>query len=104
VSHHYSGPDWGPLLGRPTDLTDLHAFSKPGNAGKSILIMNVQPAVGENPPGPTPSMGCGVQPPRGQGQHIGQPSDVADVVVFLVSDKARWITSASIPVDDGTKR
>jgi 3-oxoacyl-[acyl-carrier protein] reductase len=37
-------------------------------------------------------------------KRIGQPSDVADVVVFLASDKARWITGASIPVDGGTKR
>src|SRR2546422_11106164 len=35
VSHHYSGPDWGPPpRGRPTDLTDLHAFPKPGDAGR----------------------------------------------------------------------
>ena len=37
-------------------------------------------------------------------KRIGQPSDVADVVVFLGSDKARWITGASIPVDGGMKR
>ena len=37
-------------------------------------------------------------------KRIGQPSDVADVVVFLASDRARWITGASIPVDGGTKR
>jgi hypothetical protein len=35
------------------DLTDLYAFPKPGDAGKSILIMNLHPSVGENPPGPT---------------------------------------------------
>jgi hypothetical protein len=35
------------------DLTDLYAFPKPGDAGKSILIMNVHPSVGVNPPGPT---------------------------------------------------
>jgi len=37
-------------------------------------------------------------------KRIGQPSDVADVIVFLASDKARWITGASIPVDGGSKR
>jgi len=35
------------------DLTDLYAFPKPGDTGKSILVMNVHPSVGENPPGPT---------------------------------------------------
>src|SRR5256714_11027910 len=58
MSHHYSGPDFSfPHEDARLDLTDLHAFPKPGDAGKSILIMNVHPAVGENAPGPTPSMG-----------------------------------------------
>ena len=51
-----------PLLGsqrhvpsrrRAPDLTDLFAFPKPGDAGKSILIMNFHPSVGIDPPGPT---------------------------------------------------
>jgi hypothetical protein len=37
------------------DFTDLYAFPKPGDAGKSILIMNAHPSVGVNPPGPTPA-------------------------------------------------
>jgi 3-oxoacyl-[acyl-carrier protein] reductase len=36
-------------------------------------------------------------------KRIGKPDDVADVIVFLVSEKARWITGASIPVDGGSK-
>jgi hypothetical protein len=42
MSHHYSGPDFGfPHGDAHLDLTDLYAFPKPGEVGKSILIMNV---------------------------------------------------------------
>jgi len=54
MSHHYSGPDFGfPHGDARLDFTDLYAFPKPGDAGKSILIMNVHPSAAENPPGPT---------------------------------------------------
>jgi hypothetical protein len=54
MSHHYSGPDYGfPNGDARLDLTDLYAFPMPGDVGKSILIMNVHPSVGVNPPGPT---------------------------------------------------
>src|ERR1700731_1452839 len=54
MSHHYSGPDFGfPHGDAPLDLTDLYAFPKPGEADKSILIMNVHPSAVANPPGPT---------------------------------------------------
>jgi 3-oxoacyl-[acyl-carrier protein] reductase len=36
-------------------------------------------------------------------KRIGKPEDVADVVAFMASDRARWITGASIPVDGGSK-
>ena len=36
-------------------------------------------------------------------RRIGKPEDVGDVVAFLASDRARWITGASIPVDGGSK-
>ena len=42
---------------------------------------------------------CGMQALN----RIGKPDDVADVIVFLASDKARWITGASISVDGGSK-
>jgi hypothetical protein len=54
MSHHYSGPNHGfPHWDARLDLTDLYAFPKPGDSGKSILIMDVHPSVGYNPPGPT---------------------------------------------------
>jgi hypothetical protein len=54
MSHHYSGPDFGfPRGDARLDLTDVYAFSKPGDAGKSILIMNVHPSAVVTPPGPT---------------------------------------------------
>src|ERR1700736_6529596 len=54
MSHHYSYPD-SMFLHEDArlDLTDLYAFPKPGDAGRSILIMNLHPSVGENPSGPT---------------------------------------------------
>jgi hypothetical protein len=54
MSHHYSGPDFSfPHGDARLDFTDLYAFPKPGDASKSILIVNVHPSAGENPPGPT---------------------------------------------------
>jgi hypothetical protein len=54
MSHHYSGPNFGfPQGDARLDFTDLYAFPKPGETGKSILIVNVHPSAGENPSGPT---------------------------------------------------
>ncbi|MGC2156974.1 MAG: DUF4331 family protein, partial [Pseudolabrys sp.] len=51
---HYSGPNFGfPRGDARLDFTDLYAFPKPGDAGKSILIMNAHPSAVVNPPGPT---------------------------------------------------
>jgi hypothetical protein len=54
MSHHFSGPNlMFPRGDARLDLTDLYAFPKPGDPSKSILIMDVHPSVGLNPPGPT---------------------------------------------------
>jgi hypothetical protein len=47
MSHHYSGPS-GTYPGGDArlDLCDLYAFHKPGDASKSIMIMDVHPSVG----------------------------------------------------------
>ena len=57
MSHHYSGPEFGfPHGDARLDFTDMYAFPKPGDASKSILIMNAHPSAGVNPPGPTTAM------------------------------------------------
>jgi uncharacterized protein DUF4331 len=54
MTHHYSGPNFVfPHGDARVDLCDLFAFPKPGNPNKSILIMDVHPSFGVNPPGPT---------------------------------------------------
>ena len=54
MSHHYSGLNLGfPGGDARLDFTDLYAFPKPGDPGKSILIMNVHPSASLSPPGPT---------------------------------------------------
>jgi NAD(P)-dependent dehydrogenase (short-subunit alcohol dehydrogenase family) len=34
-------------------------------------------------------------------RRLGEPDDVADAVLFLVSDAARWISGAQMNVDGG---
>jgi NAD(P)-dependent dehydrogenase (short-subunit alcohol dehydrogenase family) len=36
-------------------------------------------------------------------KRLAQPDDIAEVISFLASEDARWITGASIPVDGGSK-
>ncbi|HXJ19474.1 MAG TPA: DUF4331 family protein [Polyangia bacterium] len=45
MSHHYSGPNVGfPRGDARLDLTDLFAFPKPGDASRSILVMDAHPS------------------------------------------------------------
>jgi hypothetical protein len=57
VSHHFSGPDWGfPRGDARLDFTDLYVFPAPGDSDSTVLVLNLHPSVGENPPGPTTGM------------------------------------------------
>src|SRR4030095_8450917 len=54
MSHHASGPNFGfPRGDSRLDMTDLYAFTKPGDPAKSIIVLNVHPSFALNPPGPT---------------------------------------------------
>ena len=54
MSHHASGPNFGfPRDDARLDMTDLYAFPKPGDPGKSILILNVHPSFRLDSPEPT---------------------------------------------------
>jgi hypothetical protein len=54
MSHHASGPNFGfPRGDARLDMTDLYAFAKPGDPGKSILILNVHPSFRLDSPEPT---------------------------------------------------
>jgi hypothetical protein len=54
LSHHYSGPDFGfPQGDGRLDFCDLYAFHTPGDANRSIFVIDVHPSVGMNPSGPT---------------------------------------------------
>src|SRR5438128_12538987 len=56
MSHHSSGPNFGfPRDDARLDMTDLYAFTKPGDPDKSILILNVHPSFRLDSPKPTMS-------------------------------------------------
>jgi hypothetical protein len=53
MTHHYSGPNFGfPRGDSRVDFTDLFAFPKPGDASKSIIIINTHPSHALNPEKP----------------------------------------------------
>ena len=54
MSHHASGPNFGfPRGDARLDMTDLYAFPKPRDPGKSILILNAHPSFRLDSPEPT---------------------------------------------------
>jgi 3-oxoacyl-[acyl-carrier protein] reductase len=36
-------------------------------------------------------------------KRVAQPHDIADVVAFLASDAARWVTGDTVRIDGGSK-
>src|SRR4029434_2355275 len=59
MSHHASGPNFGfPRGDARLDMTDLYAFTKPGDPAKSVLIFNVHPSMEVNPVRPTRREPC----------------------------------------------
>jgi 3-oxoacyl-[acyl-carrier protein] reductase len=67
------------VLAGPTETDMLNGIAAPAPAFKAMLIQRT---------------------PMGR---IGHPPDIADVVAFLVSDDARWVTGQSIRVDGGAR-
>src|SRR6266404_5624193 len=54
MSHHASGPNFGfPRGDARLDMTDLYAFTKPGDPSKSIIVFNVHPSFRLDSPEPT---------------------------------------------------
>lgn len=69
--------------------------------GRGITVNSVRPGPTETEgfaAGSAPVEALVARTPLGR---LGQPADIADVVGFLASDAARWITGQSITVDGG---
>ena len=78
MSHHASGPNFGfPRGDARLDMTDLYAFTKPGDPDKSILILNVHPSFRLDSPEPTTSEHASCEDFRASAD-IGLEVDEAD--------------------------
>jgi hypothetical protein len=86
MSRHYSGPDFGfPCGDARLGFADLYAFPKPGEAGKSILVMNLRPSAVANPSGPaTAALAILVNGKVDRGQDWGPRRSACRVPVFGV--------------------
>jgi 3-oxoacyl-[acyl-carrier protein] reductase len=67
--------------------------------GRFITVNSVR--IGPTEPGLLGSLTAQRQPATSPFGRLGQPQDAADVVSFLVSDAARWITGQVITADGG---
>ncbi len=112
------GARWGRIINVSTDAADAHAGAISYAASKHALESYSRSAAVELgkygitvnivAPGPVQTgwlspdeeTEIGRKTPLGR---VGQPEDIADVIVFLASDKARWLTGQLIYVGGGWK-
>jgi 3-oxoacyl-[acyl-carrier protein] reductase len=112
------GATRGRIINVSTDAADAHAGAVSYAASKHALESYSRAAAGELgrygitinivAPGPIQTgwlspaeeKTIGLKTPLGR---IGKPEDIADVIVFLASDQARWLTGQLIYVGGGWK-
>ena len=91
----------GLLRGQQSGSRVFQPFRGLGNAKLGITVNIIAP-------GPiqtgyiTPELEKAILPRIPSGR-LGQPEDVADVVVFLASQQARWLTGQLLNVGGGSK-
>ncbi|MDB5390330.1 MAG: linC 1 [Planctomycetaceae bacterium] len=86
--------------------TSFHTVNGPRKSSNDVLFSIRVNAVGPGPvETPLLAMGTGGDPhsyaafvPMGR---IGQPNEIADAVVWLLSEEARYVTGHTLPVDGG---
>ncbi len=116
--HLARGAAWGRIVNVSTDAADAHAGAVSYAASKHALESYSRSAAHELgkygitvnvvAPGPVQTGWLGPdeetaiagKTPLGR---IGRPEDIADVVVFLASDEARWLTAQLLYVGGGWK-
>ncbi len=114
--HVARGAEWGRIINISTDASSAHAGAISYGASKHALESYSRAAAWELArfgitvnviaPGPiqtgwiAPALEVEVVPRIPLGR-IGLPEDVADVVAFLASEQARWVTGQTIYVGGG---
>ena len=67
---------------------------------RGITLNSVQPGFTATRELPDPGMADKVAHWTALGR-VGAPDDIADIVAFLASDEARWLTGATLPATGG---